>query len=274
MKFYQIPANAIRLTAKGVAKTLNATLELFAVLDSKGEPTVAATSSLTGQSAFVDKIYQDYQTKKDMVHIGKSAVKALFDKDMNGGKVLIEGYNKEEWSQAEATLIAQDTESAKAQIAAIADETPIKIWTGTTSYGIYGSFQMEGQEKLSERAKKLIEKDVLLISQKKAMKFEYESVEDAMDEYGKPKCATTFGEFRKVAADLRAAKQALDNAKDAERAAKFAEAKATGQPVQLSFYTAPEHETPLKNDGEGDIVTCCEMAMPDGSIQWEYHHNY
>lgn len=77
--------------------------------------------------------------------------------------------------------------------------------------------------------------------------------------------------------DFDAAKEVVEAPKrerEAARAAKFIEAKATGKPVMLSSYVAPEHDTPLRNDGEGDMVTCCEMAMPDGTVKMEYHHNY
>lgn len=54
----------------------------------------------------------------------------------------------------------------------------------------------------------------------------------------------------------------------------FEEARITGNPVLISKIVVPESETPLVNDGEDDMVDVCTYAMPDGSTEIKYFHNY
>ena len=55
---------------------------------------------------------------------------------------------------------------------------------------------------------------------------------------------------------------------------KIIEAKRTGKKVLISKIVALEEDTPLRNDGEGDVVDCCIYAYPDGTTKMEYYHNY
>lgn len=54
----------------------------------------------------------------------------------------------------------------------------------------------------------------------------------------------------------------------------FATAKETGLPVLLSKVVVAEEDSPLANDGEGDMVDICTMAMPDGTTDIQCFHNY
>jgi hypothetical protein len=73
-----------------------------------------------------------------------------------------------------------------------------------------------------------------------------------------------------IDAETNAKKEAADKSlQDA-----FERARTTGEPVLISKIVVPEEESPLKNDGEGDMVDICKFAMPDGSIQEKCFHNY
>ena len=52
------------------------------------------------------------------------------------------------------------------------------------------------------------------------------------------------------------------------------EAVKTGQPVLISKYVTHESDTPLRNDGEDDMVDVLTYAMPNGKIETKYVHNY
>lgn len=55
---------------------------------------------------------------------------------------------------------------------------------------------------------------------------------------------------------------------------KFALAKETNKPVLISKHVVPEEHTPLAKDEEGDMVDVCIYAMPDGTTETTYTHNY
>lgn len=55
---------------------------------------------------------------------------------------------------------------------------------------------------------------------------------------------------------------------------KFAQARETGERVEVNRIALHEEDTPLRDDGEGDIVICVEYANPDGTVSTEYHHTY
>lgn len=54
----------------------------------------------------------------------------------------------------------------------------------------------------------------------------------------------------------------------------FAKARATGVKVLINKMVLPEYETPLRGDGEGDMVDVLTYAMPDGTTETKYVHNY
>lgn len=56
--------------------------------------------------------------------------------------------------------------------------------------------------------------------------------------------------------------------------AKFQLAKEKNEPVIILKTVAHESDTPLKNDGEDDIVDIVTYAMPDGKTITKYFHNY
>lgn len=69
-------------------------------------------------------------------------------------------------------------------------------------------------------------------------------------------------------------KKAKEDATNEELNKKFEEAKSTGKPVLISKYVVAEQDSPLAADGEGDMVDICKYAMPDGTTEEKYFHNY
>jgi len=81
--------------------------------------------------------------------------------------------------------------------------------------------------------------------------------------------------------DFDSAKLIIDTKNDTEKkesdgviSAAFKIAKETSKPVLLSKFVVAEEDSPLAADGEGDMVDVCTFAMPDGTTEQKYFHNY
>lgn len=81
-------------------------------------------------------------------------------------------------------------------------------------------------------------------------------------------------EYLNALAEIETTREAAKNEKEQALQAKFEEARKTGNPVVINKIVLHESDTPLKNDGEGDMVDCVTLAMPDGTTKIEYYHNY
>ena len=96
---------------------------------------------------------------------------------------------------------------------------------------------------------------------------ESELVKTLGEEFTYPQAYEFYEANVKPALDAKAAKKA---AKEAERAAKFNEAKETGKPVVLRRWSEECNDP----NEECDIDNLTEYAMPDGTTKVERHHTW
>lgn len=80
--------------------------------------------------------------------------------------------------------------------------------------------------------------------------------------------------YKKALEEIETEAKAKENKESNHLQACFQKAKETGEPVLISKIVVSEEDSPLRDDGEGDMVDICQMAMPDGTIKEMYFHNY
>ncbi len=103
---------------------------------------------------------------------------------------------------------------------------------------------------------------LMVVSKEEAMKWKARAEEaDRKDQEAK--------------AEKEAAAKALQEAAEKEYAAKFEEAKRTGNPVKLSSFFLSGSDIPRKyRDEDSDMGHLVTYAMPDGTTKESFHHAY
>lgn len=204
-----------------------------------------------------EKVEVALSKEKEAIAIGHYEGKVLLGKSISGYIRLTSDWENE---LDKVSSIADNKKETiiNDKISSIKDSADIEIYKTAGSFGWI--YSMHGVELEYEIQRRIID----------SIKVELENKDFDSDGEGGYEFQTTMSEIR----EMQEIEKDRVSKNEQQLNKKFEEASRTGKPVVISKRCVPESQSPLRGDGENDMVDIVTLAMPDGTTKEECTHNY